>query len=89
LGPYFEQIIVEEEFGRGKPHPEVYEALFTALGTKAREAWFVGDNLDFDVQAPQSLGAYAIWIDRAGGGLPPQSAVRPDRIVRSIAELRA
>jgi hypothetical protein len=28
-----------------------------------------------------------IWIDRAGRGLPPGSAVRPDRIIASLADL--
>jgi putative hydrolase of the HAD superfamily len=48
----------------------------------------VGDNLELDVAAPQSLGAYAVWVDRSGVGLPSGSEVRPDRIVESIAHLR-
>jgi putative hydrolase of the HAD superfamily len=88
LAQYFDRIIVEEEFGSGKPHPEVYRALFEALGTSPAKTWFVGDNLDLDVAAPQAFGVYAIWVDAAGNGLPPNAAVRPDRIVGSIAELR-
>jgi putative hydrolase of the HAD superfamily len=47
----------------------------------------VGDHLDFDVAGAQQLGLEGIWIDRAGAGLPAESAVRPDRIIRSLTEL--
>lgn len=87
LAPYFERIIVEEEFGLGKPHREVYEALFVALRADPAKTWFVGDNLEFDVGTPQMLGVYGIWVDVAGSGLPQGAVVQPDRVIRSIAEL--
>jgi putative hydrolase of the HAD superfamily len=88
LAPYFQRIIVEEEFGRGKPDPDVYKALFAALETEPAKTWFVGDNLELDVAAPQAFGVFAIWVDAAARGLPPGSAVRPDRLIGCIAELR-
>ena len=87
LAPYFDCIIVEGEFGLGKPEREVYEALFASLGANPAKTWFVGDNLEFDVGAPQSFGVYGIWVDAAGGGLPADAGVSPDRIISSIHEL--
>jgi putative hydrolase of the HAD superfamily len=87
LAQYFDGIIVEEEFGVGKPHREVYEALFEALGAEPSKTWSVGDNLEWDVGAPQSHGAFGIWVDVGGGGLPASAVVQPERIIRSIAEL--
>jgi putative hydrolase of the HAD superfamily len=58
-----------------------------ALGTEARETWMVGDNLEWEVVAPQRLGLFAVWFDAEGKGLPPDSDVRPDRIVRALSEL--
>jgi putative hydrolase of the HAD superfamily len=87
LAPYFERIIVEGEFGLGKPHREVYEALFASLGAGPSKTWSVGDNLDFDVGGPQSFGVFGIWVDGPGHGLPSGSRVRPDRVIRSIREL--
>ena len=49
----------------------------------------VGDNLEWDVAAPQKLGMSGVWIDARGRGLPEQSAVKPDYIVRSLADLRS
>jgi len=87
LAKYFERIIIEGEFGLGKPHREVYEALFASLGADPSKTWAVGDNLEWDVGAPQSHGAYGIWVDGAARGVPARSEVNPDRIVRSIREL--
>jgi putative hydrolase of the HAD superfamily len=49
----------------------------------------VGDNLEWDVAAPQRLGLSAVWIDGPGQGLPTGSPVRPDRIVRAFPDLLA
>ena len=87
LAQYFDRIIVEEEFGVGKPHHEVYQALFSALGTPPEKTWSVGDNLEWDVGGPQAFGGYGIWVDVRGEGLPEGADVQPDRIIRSIAEL--
>ncbi|HET8944712.1 MAG TPA: HAD family hydrolase [Dehalococcoidia bacterium] len=87
LAPYFDRIIVEGEFGAGKPNREVYEALFTTLGAEPAKTWSVGDNLEWDVGAPQSFGAYGIWVDVRRGGLADDSPIRPDRIVQSVREL--
>ena len=87
LAPYFESILVEGESGLGKPHCEVYEAVLGTLACDAAQVWSVGDNLEWDVGAPQALGVYGIWVDVAGTDLPEGSVVKPDRTVRSIREL--
>jgi putative hydrolase of the HAD superfamily len=87
LDRYFRSIFIEGEVGVGKPDPQAYRNALDALGVAPRDAWMVGDNLDWDVRAPMALGIRGIWHDHAGKGLPPGSAVVPDRIVRSLPEL--
>jgi putative hydrolase of the HAD superfamily len=58
-----------------------------ALGVGPQETWMVGDNLEWEIVAPQRLGIYAIWYDGYSTGLPPGCEVRPDRIIRSLPEL--
>src|SRR5579862_2359194 len=65
LACYFDCIQIEGEFGRGKPEPQVYLAALTALGGRPESSWMVGDNLEWDVAAPQRLGLRGIWLDRA------------------------
>jgi putative hydrolase of the HAD superfamily len=47
----------------------------------------VGDNLEWEVAAPQRLGIFSIWMDGRRQGLPESTAVRPDRIINALPEL--
>ena len=87
LARFFDVILIEGEFGVGKPEAIVYHHVLGALGAPPAEAWMAGDHLEFDVDAPQRLGLHGVWIDRDGHGLPADSGVRPHRIVRSLREL--
>ena len=87
LAHRFDHIQIEGEHGFGKPEERAYLHAMQALGVAAPETWMVGDNLEWEVVAPQRLGIYAIWIDVHGDGLPAGSTVRPDRIIRSLPEL--
>jgi len=90
LARFFDVIVIEGEFGAGKPDPAVYRCATEALGVApGPEVWMAGDHLEFDVDGAQRLGLRAAWLDRPGLGLPPASAVRPDRIVRDLGELSA
>ena len=89
LARFFDVILIEGEFGAGKPDEIVYRHALRALGVSADTAWMVGDNLEWDVGAPQRLGLRGVWIDRTGAGLPAESRVTPDRIIRTLRELGA
>ena len=83
----FDHIQIEGEHGFGKPEERAYRHAMQALGVTAGETWMVGDNLKWEVEVPQRLGIFAIWIDVHGEGLPAGSTVKPDRIIRSLTEL--
>jgi putative hydrolase of the HAD superfamily len=83
----FHHIQIEGEHGFGKPEERAYRHALAALGVDAADTWMVGDNLEWEVVAPQRLGIHAIWHDVVGEGLPADSAIRPDRIIRSLPEL--
>jgi len=87
LDRYFQCVVVEGEFGVGKPDHRVYRFALGELGVSPADTWMVGDNLVWDVGTPQQLGIFGIWNDCRQTGLPPDSPVRPDRIVQCIAEL--
>jgi putative hydrolase of the HAD superfamily len=83
----FDHIQIEGEHGFGKPEERAYLHAMDALGVTAQQTWMVGDNLEWEVEVPQRLGIYAVWIDVHGDGLPEGSTVKPDRIIRSLTEL--
>ena len=88
LEPFFKAIVIEGEVGAGKPDAVVYERALAGLDVApGADVWMVGDHLEWDVAGSQRLGLHGVWLDRAGTGLPPTCAVRPDRIVRALDEI--
>jgi putative hydrolase of the HAD superfamily len=87
LAHRFDHIQIEGEHGFGKPEERAYLHAMEALGVTAPETWMIGDNLEWEVEVPQRLGIYAIWIDAHGQGLPAESTIKPDRVIRSLTEL--
>ena len=83
----FDHIQIEGEHGFGKPEERAYRHALQRLQVAPHETWMVGDNLEWEVAAPQRLGIHAIWYDGESRGLPATTDVRPDRIIRALAEL--
>jgi putative hydrolase of the HAD superfamily len=83
----FDHIRIEGEHGFGKPEERAYNRAMEVLGVAPHETWIVGDDFECEIEAPQRLGIYAIWHDGYGVGLPPNSPIRPDRIIRRLSEL--
>jgi putative hydrolase of the HAD superfamily len=87
LEPFFDSILIEGEFGTGKPDSRVFTHTLQKLNTGASDAWMVGDDLGRDIAPCQPLGIFSVWVDWRGAGLPPSGEVRPDKIIRNIGEL--
>jgi putative hydrolase of the HAD superfamily len=87
LANRFDHFQIEEEVGFGKPDERAYLHAMRALGVEPRETWMVGDNLEWEIAAPQRLGIYAIWHDALDEGLPADCVIKPDRIIRELREL--
>ena len=83
----FDYILIEEEFGVGKPDERVYLHVIEQLDTSPSESWMVGDNLEWEVATPQRLGIFSIWVDSDGAGLPETANVKPDHIIRRLSTL--
>jgi putative hydrolase of the HAD superfamily len=87
LSPFFDCIVVEEEFGVGKPDERVFRHALSALQADPEQTWMVGDNLWWEIEPCHRLGLHTIWVDVRGEGSPAESPVEPHRTVRAIAEL--
>jgi putative hydrolase of the HAD superfamily len=87
LGQYFETILIEGELGYGKPDLRMYRMALSILKLEPERTFMVGDNLTWDVEAPQELGIRAIWIDPKGAGVPLDSTLKPYRVIREISEV--
>lgn len=87
LARFFHHILVEGEYGKGKPEKDVFIGVLENLGAAAVDTWMVGDDLERDIFGAQRVGIYAIWVDRRGTGLPESTGVKPDRTIRTLTEL--
>jgi len=87
LASYFHHIQIEGEHGFGKPEERAYRHAMAALGVAPGDCWMVGDNLEWEVAAPQRLGIMGVWVDPWDEGLPPGHTARPDRVIRGLSDL--
>ena len=89
LAGHFECVAIEGELGVGKPDTRVYIHALEQLGAGPRDAWMIGDNLEWDVAAPQRLGIAGIWVDVRGTGLPSGAPAKLAAVIRGLVELPA
>ena len=88
LEAFFDAMFIEGEVGFGKPDERVYRLALETLDVGPKDAWMIGDNLEWDVAQPQRLGIFAIWIDGKGSGHRKLDSIRPDRTIRRLSELK-
>lgn len=87
LVPFFDCILIEGEFGAGKPDERVFLHALKQLNATAQESWMVGDDLERDITGAQALGIFTVWVDWEDEGLPTLATIQPDRTIRTLAEL--
>ncbi|WP_251554652.1 HAD family hydrolase [Neobacillus muris] len=64
LVPYFDQIVISGDYGRGKPDPGIFEYALSKLSLAKEEAIMVGDNLMTDILGANRAGIKSVWINR-------------------------
>lgn len=87
LAKYFNHILVEGEFGAGKPDISVFVHTLDKLGVTPDKAWMVGDDLKRDILGANEAGIFSVWVDWRNKGVPENTSIKPDRIITSISEL--
>lgn len=83
----FDHFQVEEEAGFGKPDGRAYVESLAALNVPPEEAVMVGDDLVWDVLAPQRLGMTGIWCNRFGLELPEDAPAIPKFTVLHLKQV--
>jgi putative hydrolase of the HAD superfamily len=87
----FDVTLISAEFGRRKPHPEIFHAALKHLELEPRAALFVGDSLIDDVGGACAAGIDVVWLE--GAGLDAHTATadgpKPTYVIQSLDDLRA
>jgi putative hydrolase of the HAD superfamily len=64
LVPYFDQIVISGDFGKGKPDSSIFEHALSLMTLEKDEVLMVGDNLMTDILGANSVGIKSVWINR-------------------------
>ena len=83
---YFDYIFIEGEAGYGKPDVKIYEYMLQETKINSDKIIMVGDNLIWDIEPPQKLGIYTIWINTKGAQLENFN-IKPDKIIMKISDI--
>jgi putative hydrolase of the HAD superfamily len=86
IDTYFDYVFIEGEVGYGKPDIKIYEYMLQETGVKGNKIMMVGDNLIWDIEPPQKLGIYTVWINTKGVVLTDYN-IRPDTIIKKIPDI--
>jgi 2-haloacid dehalogenase len=87
LDTLLDAVLSVEEVGVYKPHPKVYELAVDRLGIPAAAIAFQSSNA-WDAYAASAFGMQVVWCNRYGQR-PERLPGKPDRTVKSLAELPA
>lgn len=87
LSRLFDHILIEGEQGIGKPDERIYIKALQLLGTEPEETWMIGDNIEWDVLAPQRVGIKGIWIHNKRDGYKGLPSEKPLLILKSLPEI--
>jgi putative hydrolase of the HAD superfamily len=83
---YFDYFFIEGETGFGKPDVKAYEYMLQETKIESNKIIMVGDNLVWDIEPPQKLGIYTIWINTKKLNLENFN-IKPDKIIQKISEI--
>src|SRR5258708_5654003 len=87
LDTLLDAVLSVEEVGVYKPHPKVYQLAVDRLGIPAAAIAFQSSNA-WDAYAASAFGMQVVWCNRYGQR-PERLPGKPDRTVKSLAELPA
>lgn len=84
LSEYFDKVILSEQVGVNKPHPDIFTYALEQTGSVAEETIIIGDNWQADIVGAYKSNIDQIWFNRNG-----ESAVdfEPTHMVKSLKEI--
>ncbi|WP_050616378.1 HAD family hydrolase [Bacillus testis] len=84
IAPYFDEIIISGDFGKGKPDSSIFEYALEQIGVGKDEALMVGDNLMTDILGSNRAGIRNVWVNRHR---KERTEVEPTYEIKHLEEL--
>lgn len=90
LFDFFDTIVLSEDAGVNKPHPDFFRYAFEQSGAPRETTLMIGDNLVTDILGAKQAGLTTLYFNRKGEERPATVEGHPDPVdyeVRSLAEI--
>lgn len=84
---FFDAIVVSEEVGVEKPHPNIFKEALDRLNSKPSETMIVGDSLKRDIDGGKRLGMVTVLIKRYWSKKLRKTKVKPDYEIMQLDQL--
>lgn len=81
IAKYFSQIIISENIGVHKPHPEIFRHALQGADAKKEESIMIGDSIEADIRGALSFGIDAIFFN-------PNRVNKPEDVQHQIIGLK-
>lgn len=94
IAHYFDGVILSEDIGVNKPHPEIFEHALRVAGVAPHQALMIGDNLEADIQGAHQVGMEQVFYNAKKIALPEMqsssdsSQPYPTHTIDSLLELK-
>ena len=85
LDGYFDKVILSDEVGANKPHPNLFSFALEKIGVTHDNTIMVGDNLFTDIGGAYNSGIDQIWFNPKD---KPTEDFQPTYIVKELAEIK-
>jgi len=63
LAPFFDIVIVSEEFGKNKPHPSIFKHAIERANTSFDKSLMIGDSLEADLRGAQNVNMDQVFFN--------------------------
>jgi len=83
LARFFDVILIEGAFGKGKPEKDVFLHALDKLGASPENTYMIGDSIEYDIEGAKPLGIRTIWHNWSNR----QPVSGPDYTIKSIPEI--
>lgn len=85
LMPYFDKIILSEDAGANKPHPDIFTYALKTTNSRRVETLMIGDSWEADIMGAKNSRIAQIWFNPAG---IPAEEFEPTHTVKTLAEIK-
>jgi HAD superfamily hydrolase (TIGR01509 family) len=86
IGKYFEVVLISDELGVAKPHPDIFTVAFKAMGNPEKEhVLIIGDSLSSDIKGGSDYGIDTCWFNPHGK--QPDAGIKITYEIQSLPQI--